>query len=240
MGSQHERYEKLAVGHVLGGLDAAESSDFRSHLLSCRDCRLRVAELRDLAADLAAAERDERARARVRTEVARRDAPDDDGPAAAPRIGIRHVTLAVLVVMVLAVAMGFWNLHLRTAAAGYEQAATYRGDTLRLLASGRVVDAVVAEGAVARVVVGGEEVAFTVTNLPDLAEGERLEVWLVGDDGPIRALDPVPARHVSAGDVAGHLARQGAHELLITRERGDLRDAPGSQVLVRAGLDTPA
>lgn len=239
MGSQHERYEKLAVGHVLGGLDATESSDFRGHLLGCRDCRLRVAELRDLAADLAAAERDERARALVRTEVARRDEPDEAGPAGRPRLGIRHVTLAVLVVMVLAVGMGFWNLHLRTAAAGYAQAAGYRGDTLRVLAAGQAVALEVEGAVVARVVVDDAEIGFTVSRLPELAEGERLEIWLTTADGPVRALAPVPARHVTEGDVAGHLERAGARELLITRERGPVRDTPGSQVLVRADLDAP-
>ncbi|HSK22774.1 MAG TPA: anti-sigma factor [Egicoccus sp.] len=238
MGSQHERYEKLAVGHVLGGLDATESSDFRSHLLGCRDCRLRVAELRDLAADLAAAERDERARALVRTEVARRDESDEE-PAPGSRLGIRHVTLAVLVVMVLAVGMGFWNLHLRTAAAGYAQAASYRGDTLRVLAEGQAVAAEVEGEVVARVVVDDDEIGFTVSRLPELAEGERLEVWLTTADGPVRALAPVQARHVTEGDVAGHLDRAGAEELLITRERGPVRDTPGSQVLVRADLDAP-
>ncbi|MEX2503325.1 MAG: hypothetical protein WD378_00650 [Egicoccus sp.] len=238
MGSQHERYEKLAVGHVLGGLDAAESSDFRSHLLGCRDCRLRVAELRDLAADLAAAERDERSRALVRTEVARRDESDEE-PTPGSGLGIRHVTLAVVVVMVLAGAMGFWNLHLRTAAAGYAQAADYRGDTLRVLAAGQAVAVETEAEVIARVVVAGEEVAFTVTGLPDLAEGERLEVWLTSSEGAVRALDPVPARHVTEGDVAGHLARDGARELLITRERGTVRNAPGPQVLLRADLDSP-
>lgn len=239
MGSQHERYEKLAVGHVLGGLDATESSDFRGHLLGCRDCRLRVAELRDLAADLAAAERDERSRALVRTEVERRDA-SDEAPAPGPRVGIRHVTLAVVAVMVLAGSMGFWNLHLRTAAAGYAQAANYRGDTLRMLAGGRAVAVDAADDVDARVVVHGEDVAFTVTGLPALAVGERLEVWLSTAEAPVRALDPVPARHVTGGDVAGHLERAGARELLITRERGPLRDTPGAQVLVRADLDSPA
>ncbi|MFA9445489.1 zf-HC2 domain-containing protein [Egicoccus sp. AB-alg6-2] len=239
MRGEHERFEQLAVGHVLGGLDAGESAEFRSHLLGCRDCRLRVAELRDLAADLAAAERDERARAQVQTEVARRDDGDDEAPASGGRVGVRHVTAAAVVVILVAGAMAFWNLHLRTAAAGYADAAGYRGETLRELSAGIPVATDTAEGVAALVVVDDTEVAFTVSNLPAMAEGERIEVWLLGAAAPARAGPPVPARAIVDGAIAGHVEIDGADVLLLTRERGPLRDTPGGSDLLRADLRSP-
>jgi anti-sigma factor RsiW len=72
MADEHRRFEHLAVGHVLGGLDPVDAAEFRVHLTGCRDCRRRVAELRAIATDMAAAEREERAASRLQTEVARR------------------------------------------------------------------------------------------------------------------------------------------------------------------------
>lgn len=125
--------------------------------------------------------------------VVRRDEEAFAEPRPGPRISVRHVTFAVVVVMVLAGAMGFWKLDLRTAAAGYAQAAVYRGETLRILADGarRTVEA--ADEVAARVVVDGENLAFTARGLPVLAAGERLEVWLTTAEGPLRALEPVRA-----------------------------------------------
>lgn len=61
MADEHQRYERLAVGHVVGGLDDVDAARFRTHLVQCRDCRSRVAELRGIADDLTATEREERA-----------------------------------------------------------------------------------------------------------------------------------------------------------------------------------
>jgi anti-sigma-K factor RskA len=241
MTSEHERYEALAVGHVLGGLDAAAAADFRTHLLGCRDCRLRVAELRDLAADLAAAERDERAQAQVRTEVARRVDADEVPPVEPPsRIGIRHVTVATVVVVLFAAAMAFWNLHLRTASTTYASVAEYRGDTLRELASGVPVATELATGVQGLVVVDGDQVAFTLDGLPRLADDERLVVWLTGtDDGDVPALR-IHALQVGAGVLAGHIEDRGAEELVITRQRGTPTSSPAGEVIARADLSAAA
>jgi anti-sigma-K factor RskA len=240
MAGAHERYEQLAVGHVLGGLDAAEAADFRSHLLGCRDCRLRVAELRDIAADLAAAERDERVQAQVRTQVAREVEDDEElGDPAGPRIGVRHVTVATVVVVLLAAAMGFWNLHLRTVSSTYAQVAEYRADTLRELASGVPVPAELADGIRGLVVVDGEEVAFTLEGLPPLAADERLVVWLTGTEEGTVAAQRIHALQLTAGVLAGHLEDRGGSELVITRERGAPTPQPSGPVLVRAELSVP-
>ena len=61
MDISHDRFDELAVAHVMGGLPPADAAEFRAHLVSCPDCRARVEELRGLASDLEAAEREERA-----------------------------------------------------------------------------------------------------------------------------------------------------------------------------------
>jgi anti-sigma-K factor RskA len=237
MTGEHERYEQLAVGHVLGGLDAADAAEFRTHLLGCRDCRLRVAELRDIAADLAAAERDERAQAQVRTEVARRVEDDEEpGDSRPQRIGVRHVTIATVVVVLMAAAMAFWNLHLRTASSTYASVAEYRGDTLRELASGVPVDVELADGVEGIVVVDGDDVAFTLDGLPELRDDERLVVWLTGTDGGSVAALRIHAFQLGAGVLAGHLADRDADELVITRQRGPATDEPAGETVARADL----
>ena len=71
-GSEHRRYEEMAVAHVLGGLTPAQGRTFRSHLLECADCRARVGELRAIAHELAGVERDEE---RERAALRRRGPP---------------------------------------------------------------------------------------------------------------------------------------------------------------------
>jgi anti-sigma-K factor RskA len=237
MTGEHERYEQLAVGHVLGGLEAAEAADFRTHLLGCRDCRLRVAELRDIAADLVAAERDERAQAQVRTEVPRRVDDDEAAPdLPGSRIGVRHVTIATVLVVVFAAAMGFWNLHLRTVSSTYAQVAEYRGDTLRELASGVPVSAEFADGVQGLVVVDGEQVAFALDGVTALQDDERLVVWLTGtEEGAVPALR-IHAFQLGAGVLAGHIGSRDADEIVITRQRGAPTAAPDGEVVARADL----
>ena len=236
MGDEHERFEELAVGHVLGGLEAADAARFRSHLIGCRACRSRVAELRSIAADLVAAERDELASTVVRTEVA---ATQEEGPEPAPppqRLTIRHVTLAVVVVALLGTAMAFWNLHLRTVAAGYLEVAEARGDTLRELATGVAVPIDAAEGIEATVVIDGEQVAFTLAGLPRLDDGDVLVAWLFdADDGPEAVLF-APAGRIDDDAIAGHVDNGGASRLAITVERGSPGEQPNGVELLSAVL----
>lgn len=235
----HERYEELAVGHVLGGLDAADAAAFRSHLLGCRDCRLRVAELRDIAADLAAAEREERAEARVRTEVARRVdvSEDEDAEPRGPTTGLstRALGVAAVLAAVLLGLLAFWNLHLRTQGAVHAQAADRSTTTLRELAEGVPVALELSGRTTGIVVVDGEQIAFTFAQLPALAEDERLVLWLLGTgEGD---LPTIQARPDERGALAGTLADEGATELVLTVETGALAEAPSDREVVRAELE---
>lgn len=236
----HERYEELAVGHVLGGLVAADAADFRSHLLGCRDCRLRVAELRDLAADLAAAEREERAEARLRTEVAQRTAEEaaEAGPREeSPRSLVPSRALGggiVLLVLVFG-ALAFWNLHLRTQVGSIALLAERQDDALTGLAAGVPVAVEALPPTSGLVVVDEETVAFTFVDLPQLVGVERYVVWLLGvEDGD----EPVLIARTDERRVAGAVVRDGADELLVTVEQGLAEDAASAgREVARADLD---
>lgn len=213
----HERYEELAVGHVLGGLTAPDAAAFRAHLVGCRDCRLRVAELRDIAADLVAAEREERAQAQVRTEVAERTI-EDEPPPVPPRLSSRTLALGLVLAVVVLGVLAFWNLHLRTQVEATTLLVDRQETALAELAAGVTVAVEVVDPASGLVVTDDEQVAFSFVDLPALTGSERYVVWLTGvdgdEDGPVLVARPGDRR------VAGAVDQRGADELRITVEDG--------------------
>lgn len=246
MADGHEHYQQLAVGHVLGGLGPDDDAAFRSHLLDCRDCRARVAELRGIASDLERAERDERARATLTTEVERR-APEDEparggpdraGPDRGARIGIRHVTVAVIVVAVLAGGMAFWNLHLRTSNALIGSVAEQHARTLEVLADGVALDVEADHPVRGVAATNGEHVALSLVGLEVPGEGERLVAWVHGEDGPAPVGQIRPSR-VEEGTAALVIEASGAQVLEVRRETGELDGAPGGERLARVELRAP-
>jgi hypothetical protein len=235
MGEDHERYQQLAVGHVLGGLAADDASSFRAHLVGCRDCRLRVAELRGIASDLEAAERDERARALLTTQDEREQEADQTAPAPpASRVGIRHVTVAVVVVAMLAGAMAFWNLHLRTTTAAATGVAEQQTDVLQILAEGLPLAVEGRHPVQGVAAISGGHVAVSVVGLPTL-EQRRVVVWRRGDDGdePLRT---VSARELGQGPLALTVPTGGADALILSIEEGPLGDGPAGPEVVRVEL----
>jgi hypothetical protein len=239
--SEHERYEELAVGHVLGGLPASDAADFRAHLLGCRDCRLRVAELRDIAADLAAAEREERSETRLRTAERTSERPDVEPVAGAePASGMsaRHVGFGAIVIVLVAGVLAFWNLHLRAQVAAIDTVVERSERTLVDLASGVPVTTELAGATRGLVVIDGDGVAFSFTDLPQLRDTERLVVWLDGtEDGAV----PVLLGQDDRGHLAGSVPDEDADVLLVTVEGpGELDDGPAGRELVRADLGEAA
>ena len=226
MVDDHEQFEALAVGHVLGGLDDADAVAFRSHLQGCRECRSRVAELRDIAADLAQIEQDERARRPLRTQLPARVEPGEDDPSSGgeePRgVGVRHVTAAALLVLVLAAATAFWNFHLRTVVAAAGTVVEQQEESLTGLAEGVPVQADLAAGVNGLVVVGDDRVAFVLTGMPPLGDGERLLATLEGGSlvrpQVIRVAAP-GGRDPGVFSAASPV--RGASRLVVTREGGE-------------------
>jgi hypothetical protein len=237
MKEEHGHFERLVVGHVLGDLPDVDASRFRAHLLGCRDCRARVAELRGIAADLADAERDELARARVRTEAPRRvDQPDEPFPSNGQRISVRHVTVAAVVVVMLAAVMAFWNLHLRATSASYLAVAEDRADTLDGLATGLPLELELASGISGIAVADGEQVAFTLAGVDPPGDGELLVAWFLGtEEGEATPVALARSGQIVNGSIAATLDDPGGTELVITRE-SDPGDEPGSEVLLRTSL----
>ncbi len=233
----HGRYEELAVGHVLGGLTARQSSDFRSHLHTCPQCRSRVAELHGIADDLAAAARDERVSTPVQTEVARR-AELEQQPPRPPRIGVGHVTAAVVVVLALATAMAFWNLHLRNSASTYLGVAEAQGDALARLATGAELSPSLAAGIQGRVVTDGATVTLTLAGVEPLDEGERLVAWFDGAPDPTTTPPRVLAGpgELSDGTIATSLEVGEATGLQVTRETGLSQSEPQGPMVVAVAL----
>lgn len=174
---EHDRFDGLAVEHVLGSLSTPEDAEFRSHLLSCRDCRMRVAELRDMAAGMAAAEREERAQLRTKTETEqRREAPAEPAPPWWRRPGA--VTAGVAGVVVVVLGLLFWNLHLRTVNLTARQAVAFDENVLAGLAEGELAQVETADGVTGLAAVTAEGVALTVAGLPEVAENRWQVVWL--------------------------------------------------------------
>lgn len=239
MTDEHRHYQQLAVGHVLGGLAAGDAADFRSHLAGCRDCRARVAELRGIASDLERAERDERARTLVRTEAPRRDDRDRARSGSEPRrpgrVDVRHVTVAVIVVALMAGSMAFWNLHLRTTNAVMSSVADQHAGAMEVLAAGVAVE-VQAEHPVRGIAaIDGDHVAVALSGVEPPGEGARVVVWLEGEDGPVPAAE-MRSAPLEDGPLALLLEVDDARRLRLTVERGELGDRPEGPSVAEVGL----
>lgn len=240
MDSAHVRYEELAVGHVLGGLAAADAADFRAHLLGCRNCRLRVAELREIAADLVVAEREERADARVRTEVAPTATGGEphlelDPPG--PALSRRHIGLGAAMLVLLVGTLAFWNLHLRTQIATVAAVAERQEETLTVLADGVPVATDLLGTTRGVVAVDGDRVGFSLSALPPPVDDERLVVWLLDtDEGDVAVL----LASGGEGQLTGTVEDRDASTLVVTAQPiGEDDEAPSGRELVRADLATP-
>lgn len=231
----HERFDGLALDHVLGGLSGRRATDFRTHLATCTDCRSRVAELRGIAAELGEIERDERSRARLRTEVARREEPDPAEVTPTHRLTIGHVTAVAVAVLLVAVGVAFWNLHLRTQVDAYASVVSSQSDALRDLATGIEVQAQFREGVSGRFVATDQRVAFALSGL-ELRPREIAAVWTTDDDGEVELAEAVPDGLLLQGTYAGVVERGGVTAIIITREDGRPVASPSGRELARTDL----
>lgn len=218
MSDAHQRYEEMAVGHVLGGLDPVDAAEFRSHLVGCRHCRMRVAELRGIASELAAAEREERVAARVKTEVARRQEQDEDEPERSWRTPVRSMAVVLVLGGLLAVGLLAWNFHLRDVNRTLLQTAVDRERVLSMLSSGELVPAEMHEGVGGLVAVEGGEVALDLSGLPSIGTDRWLAVWFV-DGEPPEPYESFLGSAVQDGRFATHLDHRGADRVVVSVER---------------------
>ncbi len=248
MGRPHERFEEMAVAHVLGGLASPAAAEFREHLLGCRDCRLRVAELRDIASDLEAAERDE-ARSRVKTETRESRAVRRDTEPARPdprtRLSWASAVFGLLAVLVV-VGFAFWNFHLRDNNATLRETIDRQEAMLALLATGRPVDLRPQHGVSGTAAMNDTRIALDLLGLPPLERDQRLVVWLIGGrdrpDGalPVATYAPSQLRDGRLPVVVDH--HHAASLVVAVEDVGALvadATSPSDAVLVRASLTEP-
>lgn len=241
MANEHGRYDELALDHVLGGLSGRDASVFRSHLASCEDCRSRVAELRGIADELGAVERDERSRSRIRTEVARRD--EDPGPAhdASPtrKLTVGHVAALTVVVLLLAAGVAFWNLHLRTVVGAYESVVDAQSDALSDLASGVLVEADLADGVAGRMALNDDQLAFALTGI-DIDDRDVIAVWVTRGTGETELAAVAPGELLRGGTYGGVVDVGDATRVQVTREDGEPGDQPSGDEIARSRLRAQA
>lgn len=237
MGAEHQRYESLAVGHVLGGLTDDESDAFRSHLVACRDCRRRVAELRDIAAGLEAAEREERSRTPVTTDVAagERD-PADPRPAGPVPTWVLALAAAGLVVLLAAL---FWSYHLRRVVDEYAATVAAQDAVMDTLVRGEAVAATGGEGVEVYAARRGDRVAVVLNPLPELPSDGVIVLWLLdGDDVVDRRPLTLAPRLGDRETLPFTFTVEDASEAVVSMERarGGQPDEPGSRVLAEVLL----
>ncbi|MDP8961058.1 MAG: hypothetical protein M3N32_05510 [Actinomycetota bacterium] len=232
----HERFEELALQHVLGGLSSSDAAIFRAHLVDCRECRLRVAELRDMAAELAATEREERRRSAVATQVARQEGSSEEPRSWLPWSSPRWALLAIVLASLVVVATLFWNYHLRRVTGQYAGALEYQAEVLEVLGSGEPLAVEAREGVRGIAAIHDGEVAVDLLRLPTRADAQ-VAIWLVhGDDVSLAKHAPAP-RDGRLPDVVPVVD---ADALLVTLEEGGAPPLiPRGRVLARVTLPVP-
>lgn len=239
MSQEHERWEALAVSHVLGGLDQDAASTFRRHLVGCAQCKAQVAELRDLAGSLEDAARDERAVQALQTRARREITAEDDLPEAEPTGVPVRVLVAVGLVVLALVLLVTHNLHLQNRAAALDDRAERQAAVLSGLASGLAMDAVFSEGTSGIVVADGRRVSWTISELPVPTSEQRLVVWLLQPETAAKRVT-LAAAQVPDGEVIGTTRDDGLHQLVVTLEQvtetGDLPGEPTGTRYVEADL----
>ena len=235
--AHHEHWDELALGHVLGGLQEGEASAFRGHLVDCRQCRARVAELRSMASDLVAVEREERVARRVtETQIeARREVEGKTGSDLSDRR--RWALLGAIVLGALLLGgLSFWNAHLRAQNEQLVGLAEVQERTMDVLGAGTVVP-VQTSGAVTGVVaVDSDRVAYSLAGLPVPEGGERLVVWLEVD-GELQSRAVHTPNQIEPGRLASSLVATGATRLLVTIESLMVPERPAGVPVVEADLD---
>lgn len=233
----HEEWSARAMSHVMGGLDAERSSEFRRHLLACPRCKAQVKELRDLAGSLSLAARREQTARAIRVMWTDEDADDGDHDDGLDPVSVSWRGVVVVVAVVVAIGLLVSNnLSLRGEVSGAERDA----QVVSGLGSGLVVDDVQRTGSVSGQVVADEtSISWSFSDLPVPTDGEVVAVWLLPADGAARL---VPERLLSrpAPDVvAGTVNDTEARRLVITLASADLvtprtalDDLPGDRLVV--------
>ncbi len=220
MADEHQRYEQLAVGHVVGGLDEVDAARFRSHLVSCRDCRSRVAELRSIASDLVATEREERAARSTTgdTEVAERveeEAPPTQRDVAPVSSWPWRVLAIGLLPLVLLTVLA-WAVFVRAENDLLRAAVETQSRALELLAAGEPLDLAAETGVEGIAAATSDEVVVDLVELPSVGPDEQVVTVLRDDGGAVVAEGATyVASELGAGRLLDVVARAGTEATTV-------------------------
>lgn len=242
MTGPHDRYDELAVGHVLGGLTSPDATEFRSHLMGCPQCRARVSELRGLADDLESAAREERAAQRLRVDALPRlseESPPTPVTVDARRRWLFVAAAAGMAVLVLAVV---WGQALRFNDAALTTRGSASDRVLAALANGAAVP--VETRALVTGVASYDEaaghVAISLGNLGGLADSNQIVVWVEsGTDGDLSwetVVELTPSQLVNERLALIVETSTSASAVIVTVEMTVMPDEPNGNPVFRATL----
>lgn len=246
MADEHQRYERLAVGHVVGGLDEVDAARFRSHLVSCRDCRSRVAELRSIASDLVATEREERAARSTTgdTEVAERveeEAPPTQRDVA-PVSSWPWRVLAIGLVPLILLTVLAWAVFVRAENDLLRAAVETQSRALELLASGDQLDLEAEDGVGGVAAATSEQVVVDLVDIPPVGPNELVVTVLRDGAGAVVAEGTsYVASELEAGRLLDVIARGGAEArtVAVVQRRVDGDGTETDYDLATAPLPAP-
>lgn len=239
MDLSHDHFDALAVAHVMGGLDTDQATEFRGHLLGCRDCRARVAELRSLANDLDIAAREERAAQRRRPVVDHGMHDQDIDPVEIDR-GRRWLFVAGAAVLVILGMLVVWNQALRFDNITLVGATANREAVLASLGDGVALPVETRAGVtgVAALAIDQDIVALSLGRVGELADMNHVVVWR--NDGTEAAADWVEFQSFTPNQLVGQRlalvvpVTPETSEVIVTVEQSVMPDVPNTFPIFRA------
>jgi hypothetical protein len=228
----HQRYEEMAVAHVLGGLDQSDGVIFRTHLVDCSNCRARVGELRALAHDLADVERDERrVRATKAVETKRRERGEDGVPDEPPEALFRPRLMTVIGIAAI-LALAAWNFTLRGTVERFGREIDRRVDAAAALEFGTAGEVLeVARGVRGQAKTDRGSLVLLVDGLSD---GQVYGLYLLDSaDKPVfwTAVTPREGRLFSLVDFP-----EGSERVLLTQSENPPGAEPDGETVFSASL----
>ena len=257
MTADHEKWEALAVGHVLAALEPEDEDLFASHLAGCSVCARTIAEMTSVASHLAYAAEPAEPPAALKSSIL--DAVAASGRAPAPsargesalgnvvplvRPAPQHAStrwaqlLSAAAAVVLIAGLGVWNLNLRQNVQIADQAVARMTRVEQLAADPTTVRVPLTSGNGAKgsALVRGTDVAVLLKGLPRNDASSIYVLWYQDDGGTFRAFDTFDVRetdHVNVVESSLALPITRIQAIAVSREPGRVAPANPSFPLVQ-------
>lgn len=248
MTSEHEKWDELAVGHVLSALEPEDEEIFARHLRGCSLCLRTITEMTAVASHLAYAAPPSEPPAELKDSIF--DAVRRTGrPPALPnqRPGLESISagsassrvfrepsrwvraLSMAAGVIVIVGLGLWNVNLRATAELSQQAVARLERVERLTADPSTLRVAMTSGSGAKgtALVRGSEVVTLVNGLPKNDPNSIYVVWYQDETGGFHAMDTFDVReadHVNVVESTLDRPVSGIVALAISKEPG--RKAP--------------